>query len=209
MDQTLEVRLTFLDESKHSHFNIAALTMGEIYPISIYAWMVLKRSLSLTSGFILLIRERNFLCAAPLIRLQIDNLLRFRAAFLVADQSEFVLNVIQGQPVRNLRDRSGKKMTDVHLQEELSDEYPWLTETYSQASGYIHLSEQHFFNTVRPGKDDQARTLQAYIGPDDKLVGDDIYKQSLEDMILVTHSLLSYVAEWAKTLPGRSTPGAA
>jgi len=196
MEQTLEERLAFLEESKHSHFNIAERMFSQSAPIGIYALMVLKRSLSLVFGFAKMIRDRNFLCAAPLIRLQIDNLLRFRAAFLVPNQSQFVVDVIQGKEVRQLQDRTGKKMTDAYLQDVLSSEYPWLKDAYKKTSGYIHLSEEHFFNTVRASSTSREGAIEAYIGPDDKLVSDEIYQEALEDMILVTHSLLTYLADW-------------
>jgi len=196
MQQTLEQRLAFLEGSKHSHFNIAKRICGQIEPIGIYALMVLKRSLSLIFGFAKMIRDRNFLCAAPLIRLQIDNLLRFHAAFLASNQSQFVIDVIQGKEVRQLKDCTGKKMTDAYLQDVLSTQYPWLKATYKKTSGYIHLSEEHFFNTVRARSAGQEGAIEAYIGPDDKLVSDEIYQQALEDMILVSNSLLTYLVNW-------------
>jgi hypothetical protein len=112
MNSAIEERLKFLEESKDSHFNITEIISGEIEPIDIYAFMALKRSISLVFGFIEMIRAQNFLCAAPLIRLQLDNLLRFRAAFLVEDQNLFVIDVLQEKEVRKLKDRFGKPMTD-------------------------------------------------------------------------------------------------
>ncbi|MBX7234500.1 MAG: hypothetical protein K1X65_08960 [Caldilineales bacterium] len=197
MEQELEERLVFLEESKHSHFNIAERISGQIEPIDVYAFMVLKRSLSLVFGFTTMLRARNFLCASPLIRLQIDNLLRFRAAFLVVNQSQFVVDVIQGKEVRQLKDRTGRKMIDAHLQDVLSSDYPWLRGVYKKTSGYVHLSEEHFFNTVRASESGQEGAIEAYIGPDDKLVSNAIYQEALEDMILVTHSLLTYLSDWA------------
>jgi hypothetical protein len=197
MNQELEERLAFLEDSKQSHFTIVKLISDQFEPvICIYAFMVIKRSLSLVFGFATMLRNRNFLCAAPLIRLQIDNLLRFRAAFLVVNQRQFVVDVIEGKEVRKLIDRDGRKMTDSYLQEVLSSDYPWIKETYKKTSGYVHLSEKHFYNTVRPNKSGQEGAIEAYIGPDDKLVSDEIYQEALEDMILITHSLLTYLADW-------------
>jgi hypothetical protein len=196
MEKPFEERLEFLEESKHSHFKITELISDQVGPIDIYAFMVLKRSISLVFGFVKMLRDRNFICAAPLIRLQIDNLLRFRAAFLVPNIDQFVVDVIKGKEVRHQKDRSGKKMTDAHLQEVLSSDYPWLRDTYKKTSGYVHLSEEHFFNTVRSSKSGKEGAIEAYIGPDDKLVSYEIYQKALEDMILVTHSLLTFLADW-------------
>ena len=164
--------------------------------IDIYAFMVLKRSLSLIFGFSSMIRNENFLCAAPLVRLQIDNLLRFRAAFLVDDQDNFVNVVIHGKHVRHFRDRSGKKLTDAYLKKHFSEEYPWLEDFYNKASGYIHLSELHFLNTIRKARTGQDGVIEAYIGPDDQMVSNEVYLQAIEEMIIITYSLLETFASW-------------
>jgi hypothetical protein len=195
--KSIEDRLTFLEESRHSHFNITRFFSGESIPIDIYALMVLKRSISLVFGFTGMIRNQNFVCASPLIRLQIDNLLRFRAAFMVGNQSQFVVDVIQKKEVRRLKDRHGKNMTDAYLQEVLMLEYPWLKEMYKNTSGYIHLSDQHFYNTLRASESRREGALDIYIGPDDKMISAEVYEEAIEEMVLVTHSLLTFLANWA------------
>lgn len=198
MKQAFEERLLFLEESKLSHFNISEEILNQITPLSIYALMVLKRSLSLVFGFTSMMRQKNFLCAAPIIRLQIDNLLRFRAAFLVDNQSGFVVDVLEGKEVRNLKDRSDKRMTDAYLQDKLSNDYPWIKSTYKKTSGYIHLSEEHFHNTVRRKDGGEVREIELYIGADDQMVSPDkVYEDALENMILVTHSMLTFIGNWA------------
>jgi hypothetical protein len=196
MENIIAERLEFLEESKESHFNITKLISRQIEPIDIYAFMVLKRSISLVFGFTNLIRNKNFISAASLIRLQIDNLLRFRAAFFVDNQSEFVVNVLQGKAVRRIKDRWGKNMTDAYLQDLLADEYLWLKDTYKNTSGYIHLSEKHFYNTLRANEKSDEAILDIYIGPDDKMVSNEIYLEAVENMIQVTHALLTFLSDW-------------
>jgi len=199
MNNNINKRLTFLEESKISHFNIVKILSGQVEPIDIYAFMVLKRSISLVFGFIELIRNKNLICAAPLIRLQIDNLLRFHAAFLVDNQSQFVVEVLQKKEVRKIKDRSGNYMSDIYLQDVLESDYSWLKGTYKNTSGYIHLSDQHFFNTLRASKSDRKGAVEIYIGPDDKMVSDEVYLGATEDMICVTHALLTFLGNWALT----------
>ena len=205
MNNVIGERLTFLEESKTSHFNITEILSGQVAPIDIYAFMVLKRSISLVFGFTELLRNKNFLCAAPLIRLQIDNLLRFHAAFLVENQSQFVVDVLKEKEVRKLKDRFGKNMTDAYLQEVLENEYSWLKDVYKNTSGYVHLSEKHFFNTLRASDSGEEGVLDIYIGPDDKMVSDQVYEGAVEDMIRVTHALLTFIGNWAisKTKPSK------
>lgn len=199
MKNEIESRLHFLEESRNSHYKIVeVMQISEGFSLlDIFAWMVLKRSISLVYGFVALIQAKNFISAAPLVRLQIDNLLRFRAAFIVADPDEFIHSILSGTPIRGLKDMDEKKMTDAYLQQKFLSEYPWIQEVYKKTSGYIHLSEEHFFNTVRAsGKGEGA--IEAYIGPDDRMVSSEIYSEAVETMILITHSLLTYMAEWVQ-----------
>jgi hypothetical protein len=207
MEDQINSRLHFLEESQHTHYTLVEATMpsGGFSLLDMFAWMVLKRSISLVYGFVALIRAKNFISAAPLVRLQIDNILRFHAAFLVADSNEFIHKVLSGTPVRELRDKDNRRMTDAYLAQKLLSEYPWIQEMYRKTSGYIHLSEEHFFNTVRAcGKGEGA--VEAYIGPDDQMVSSRIYSEAVETMILVTHSLLTYMAEWVQKDQGNAQP---
>jgi hypothetical protein len=166
---------------------------------TILAWMVLKRSLSLVFGYTSLIRSSNFVSAVPLIRMQIDNLLRFRAAFLAPDISEFVASVIEGKEIRDLADTKGRKMTDRYLQSQFATEYPWLEELYRSTSGYIHLSDAHFANAIRAKPGGEQRQIEAYIGPDDKMISPEIYAEATENMIRATYELLTFMESWVRS----------
>jgi hypothetical protein len=129
--------------------------------------------------------------------MQIDNLLRFRAAFLAPDISEFVASVIEGTEVRDLHDSNGHKMTDRFLQKQFAADYPWLEGLYRSTSGYIHLSDAHFANAIRAKPGGERGQIEAYIGPDDKMISPETYTQATEDMIRVTYELLSFMEAWA------------
>ena len=199
MGKIISERLAFLKDSKTSHLNISEIILnrGGIAPMDIYALMVLKRSISLVFGFVELLEKKNFICAAPLIRLQIDNLLRFHAAFFVDNQSQFVVDVLQGKKISSMKDRAGNKMTDTYLQSRLDVYNPWLQNLYKHTSGYVHLSEQHFLNTLRASDGNRDGAFDIYIGPDDKMVTDDVYKNAIEDMIRLTESVLTFLGIWA------------
>src|SRR5215471_9979911 len=88
---------------------------GAFYPLDMLAVGALNRSAALGAGFRGLIEQRNFLCAAPILRLQLDTALRFYAAFIVEDPHAFASAVLKGTPVRKLKDKSGTFMHDAHL----------------------------------------------------------------------------------------------
>ena len=148
--KTIETRLAVLRSEieaneKMFHEMIKAYD-GAIYPVDLLAIAVLHRSQALIEGFCKMVEDRNFDCAAPLIRLQLDNCLRFYASFIVKDPHGFAMEVIGGKHIRKLKDRDGINMTDAHLVEKLSNEkseYSFIKRLYEDTSGFIHLSDRH------------------------------------------------------------------
>jgi len=108
-----------LEEDNKLHIEEAEALLkadrGNLYMFDYLAIAVLQRSMSLSSGFIALMRLDNFISAIPLIRLQLDNYLRFAAGWLVSDPHDFAFKILSGIPVRKQKTRDGKKMTDTFL----------------------------------------------------------------------------------------------
>jgi len=121
---------------------------GAFYPFDILSFAVLNRSTSLTSGFITLMRKGNFIAAAPLIRIQLDNFLRYAAGWLVTDPHKFAVKILSGEHIRNIKTKEGKKMKDCFLVDEFSKEYKWIKSVYENTSGYIHLSDKHMLINI-------------------------------------------------------------
>ena len=97
--------LEHLGKYREKHFEMGDRVIladgGNLYPFDILVVATLNRSLCLLKGFIELIQARNFVAAAPLIRLQLDNSLRLSAATLVSDPHEFAMNVLKGGLSKN------------------------------------------------------------------------------------------------------------
>ena len=170
---------------------------GAVYPLDFLSSAVLHRSMSLISGFCTMIEANNFICAAPLLRLQIDNLLRFYAAFIVSDPHEFAMEVFRGKRIRDLRDASGIKMTDHHLVTLLSAQFDWIERVYEHTSGYIHLSSKHIFNTLQG--DAKTEKVSMCVGPTDEYIPDSIRIEAVEAMVETTSALMQYLDGWGFT----------
>jgi hypothetical protein len=198
MDFDLENKLVFLlEQNGPSRINpLARQIMRRAELMNLFTFTVLKRSVSLVHGFALLIRTQYFVCTAPLVRLQLDNLLRFSAAFLVDDQNQFVLDILGGKEIRQLKNRLGKKMCDSYLQDALVTSFPTIKMVYKTASGYIHLSDAHFFNAMRLN---EKENVEGYTGPDDPLVENETYRDATDAMISISSSLLDMIAGWIDT----------
>lgn len=198
----VEKLLAHLRASREFHIQLGkyAFTVddGNLYPLDLLTNAVLNRSLALIEGFSVLIERRNFVAAAPLLRLQIDNALRYYAAWIVPNPHEFCVNILKEIPVRNQKDKSGKKMTDAYLVEQLGKEAPWLKSVYNNTSGYIHLSEKHLFVSAREKKLAKA-DLNLVISGIDEFPSDELYVEAIEAFVAATDLLLRYVHGWGAT----------
>lgn len=174
---------------------------GAVYPLDLLANAVLHRSANLVRGYSLLVEQRNFICAAPLLRLQIDNCLRFYAAFIVADAHDFAEKVFKGVRVSKMKDRTGSLMTDAYLAKKLSRKHPWILRVYDRTSGYVHLSDTHIFNTFSPPTpgDLKETKQQIVVGPGDCFAGDALYEEATAAFIEATRLLFEHLVGWVKT----------
>jgi len=171
---------------------------GAIFPVDMLSTAVTHRAMCLVSGFCDLIERKNFICAAPLVRLMLDNLLRFYAVWLVDKPHDFATEILEGKEVRKIKDRNGNKMTDKYLVEQLSKEYNWLSNTYRETSGYIHLSSKHYFNTLKEF-DDKAGTFTFAIGDNDTCIRNEFYDEAVEAMSEISTAVMRYLYGWAYT----------
>lgn len=113
-----------------------------------------RRTLAQARGFRQLIEARNFPCAAAILRMQLDTAMRVKALSIVSDMHEACRQVLEGTRFSRLKDRSGKKLTDAHLREELARSHPWVSPVYEQASDFVHLSGRHFYSSIASTEDD-------------------------------------------------------
>jgi hypothetical protein len=176
------------------------MSAGDIYHMDILTMAVVNRALELSEGFKDLILSKKFLCAAPLLRLQIDNLLRYSAAWLVDKPEDFVTEVMRGTPVKKLNDSSGKKMLDFYLVEKLTKDIPWVKSVYDKTCGYIHFSESHFHKVMLSTSDNGEFSMG--IGSQAREVPESTYIEAVDAFNSATLEISKYVYGWLKTKDG-------
>jgi hypothetical protein len=120
----------------------------KLYTLDFFASAVNNRTISLTNAFMTLAKESNYLAAVSLIRLQLDNALRFFASTLVKNSDDFVLHILSGKEIRNYKDSNGAKLTDSYLAKQLEKYFQGINKLYKDTCGFIHLSDKHFFPTL-------------------------------------------------------------
>ncbi|WP_303309817.1 hypothetical protein [Hymenobacter sp. BT730] len=169
----------------------------ELFPLDILANAVLNRSLALINGFIVLAEADNYLGAIHLIRLHLDSFLRFAAAWQVDQPHDFAFKVLNGEPIRKLKDRTGAKMTDAYLVSIFSKDYPWIKSVYETTSGYIHLSDRHIFASTKI--ESEQRLMHFSIARKDRFLSIDLKVDAINGMLAITNCISQYVHGWAWT----------
>lgn len=201
MNDDIKELISKLRSYRKKHFDLGKRVLeadnSALYPLDLLVIASLNRSVCLIKGFTSLIEQNNFISAAPLLRLQIDNCLRISAGTLVSNPHEFAVRILEGERVSNIKDKNGKKMRDKYLAENLSVDYPWIMDVYQHSSGYIHLSEKHMFNAISTNK--VRRNLNLKITDEDAFISDDIYADSIQSFILATDLLFRYIDGWVFT----------
>ena len=145
----LEEIIGSLKELHAEGINIAKGIIGETLTKDVFFFCAsLDRCLRLTDGIILLLRERNLTCSGALLRLQMDNCMRTYAAFIAEDRTKVINCIIDGTPINTQRDTTGNRMTDGYLKNAISQYDSVFARVYNQASGFVHLSEKAFYQTV-------------------------------------------------------------
>lgn len=170
---------------------------GNIHLLDLFMYGVLNRAWALITGFVTEVRAGNFPCAAALVRLHLDNVLRLYAAYLAPQPGDFVLEVMRGKPIRKLVDRHGQKMTDAYLVGELEKEHSWVESVYEATCAHVHLSEKHIFQAVRPNG--EVGGFSVSVGSAEDRMTDANRLEGINCMVAITDLLGTYVAAWVET----------
>lgn len=128
------------------------MTPPGFYAFDIFVTGLLNRSVNLVKGFISLMKDKNFIAAAPLVRLHLDSLLRLFAPQLINfDIDQFALKVIGGTHIRQIKDKETQKMTDARLVEKIStlEAFHWVKQVYDTSNTYIHYSDHLIFAAMK------------------------------------------------------------
>lgn len=128
--------------------------LGTAIPdIDWFALAAIKKTISLSHAFCTLIRVKNTLSAAALVRLQLDTAMRVFGLTLVDDVEAAGIQLMNDESYRKLKSRDGQPLTDAFLHRKLNEKYPGFSEAYTDGSAYVHLSGMHIKTGLwsRPG----------------------------------------------------------
>jgi len=198
---TIDEKLKFLKSSKDEFYSLAQKMLkadnGKLFLLDLYTIGIMNRSVLLIKGFSDLIENNNFLSAAPLIRLHLDSLLQFYAAFIVKDPHDFSQKKMSGKQSNNLKDSNGEKLTDGYLAGLLSKEngFEWVKNVYKETSKFIHFSDKHIFSSAQNKKNNKF----SFVISDKLDVPASAQNEAIDAMIEITQGLFKYIYGWIHT----------
>ncbi|RYZ90898.1 MAG: hypothetical protein EOP04_02445 [Proteobacteria bacterium] len=137
---------------------------GELLSMDYFISAIVNRAISLISGFQTLGSINNYIAAVPIIRMQVDNILRLFAATIAPNRDKFFQEYLAGEHIGNMKDVNGKRMTDSYLAKKVDSElYPGILNLYQNTSGYVHLSNVHAFLQVEI-EDENKGEMRTFVG---------------------------------------------
>ncbi|MBN8664553.1 MAG: hypothetical protein J0L83_08275 [Chitinophagales bacterium] len=167
------------------------------YMFDIYTIGILNRSVNIIKGFSDLIRSKNFIAAAPLVRVHVDTLLRLYAPQLINfNVDEFAKLVFSGTPVRNIKDISNKNLTDTYLVSKLNQVsgFDWVQKVYDTGNAFIHFSDQTIFASMKPQQTEMH--VNFTIGLHDNFISDSEKHGSVFWMNKITEGIIILTNGW-------------
>lgn len=167
---------------------------NNLYSLDLFAIAVNNRTMSLTKAYLTLVKENNYIAAVSLIRLQLDNALRFFASTQVKDLNNFVMHFIDGKEIRDYKDFKGKNLSDSYLAKELDKYFSGTYKLYKNACGYVHLSDKHFFPTISK-IEEKDRSFRFVIGSSNNYTEEQKIDFS-KTMLEVTKLVIIMVEQW-------------
>lgn len=171
----------------------------EIFDMFLIA--TLNRTVNLNKAFTALIRDNNFIAAAPLVRLNLDTLLRIYASIICEDdRNTFATKVIEGKLIKGMKlNGTNTSLNDQTLYLELSkiEGMDWVSDIYKAGSSFVHLEKNHIFSCLNI-RDKNEGTINMTIGfhdsfiPESEKFGSIIWMNKIIDSIIEQAQLWMY-----------------
>jgi hypothetical protein len=201
---TKEQLLTEIDNKSKAIINMgkqltAITTNMETFDFLLIA--ALNRTVNISKAYTTLIRDNNFIAAAPLVRINIDTLLRLYASIISEfDRNTFASKVMGGEIIKKMKlNGTGIKLDDRTLYLELSkiEGMEWLTDIYKAGSSFVHLEKSHIFSSLKIA-DDKERIVNMTIGfhdafiPESEKFGSTVWMNKIIDSIIQQAQIWMY-----------------
>ena len=198
MAKDVEARIANLKELDELQVQLSKAIMeangGAFYTLDFLFLAALNRSRSNISAFLTLLKAENYLGATPFVRMQLDSVLRIYALRLVEDPGDLAQKIFKGEALNKQKDRTGAKLSDAYLCEQVEQHEPWISKVYKSGSGFIHLSEKHIF-TLLSGSGDSGK-FQLTLGARQPHISDEHKAEAVAAMAHISKLLFDLCEDW-------------
>ncbi len=193
-----------LDTMRVHHLDLMKRVLADdLYETDLFFIAVMARSYGLVDGFISAFDTWNPAVMAPLIRLQIDSLVRVAYLAKAPHVEKLALHIIGGGEFRSLNDSDGKPLTDRRLNKLAAQSHPWIDAVYKATSGWVHFSPAHVYAAVQlepeGSAEDSILKLFGGIPIRPEQIPLSALDELIEAMIQATTEIFAYVVAWGKT----------
>lgn len=201
---TKELLLTEIDNKSKGIINMgkkltAISPMLEAFDFFLIS--ALNRTVNISKAYTTLIRDNNFIAAAPLVRINIDTLLRLYAPMISEyDRNTFALKVMAGDQINKMKLNGTKGvLSDQTLYFELSkiEGMEWVTDIYKAGNSFVHLEKSHIFSSLKIA-DENEKTINMSIGfhdafiPETEKFGSAVWMNKIIDSIIQQAQIWMY-----------------
>lgn len=169
-----------------------------IFPLDFLTYGAIQRSFSTISAIGTLVEQSNMLAARAILRVHIDTVLRYAAAWFVDNPHEFASKVHEGKRIDKMKDSQGQQLRDKRLVELLTPDHPWLPTVYERLSGYIHLSESHI-SSVFTNVNKESRKVSFEFGKYETKYPTESWIEVMDCAHDATEILAKYIKGWIWT----------
>ena len=168
---------------------------GAMYRVDLLLIGICKRTIAHCSGFRTMIKQNNFICAASMLRMQLDTALRAFGLGMVDDPEDFAKHLLQGGRYDTYKDSAGNQLRDRYLVKEVAKQFSWVESVYKETSDFVHLSERHLFTAIG-SIDEDNQIVNFDVSAQDPNKGDDQYVEAAHAFRAVTGIILGILSDW-------------
>jgi|SRR5690554_1131958 len=201
---TKEQLLTEIDNKSKAIINMGKQLTAITPKIETFDFLLiaaLNRTVNISKAYTTLIRDNNFIAAAPLVRINIDTLLRLYASIISEyDRNTFASKVMGGELIKKMKLNGTKiKLDDRTLYLEISkvEGMEWVKDIYQAGNSFVHLEKSHIFSSLKIA-DETERTINMSIGfhdafiPESEKYGSAVWMNKIVDSIIQQAQIWMY-----------------
>ncbi len=165
----------------------------QVMKVDLIALSVLNRAISINNAFKTLIKENNTFAALHLIRIQMDNLIKYNS-ILIAEDDNYIDYVLQGERINSFKDLNNERFTDTYLVAMLSRTFENISNLYKKYCGHIHFGKEHLERIKSISENKQAQ-FRIEIGNFENYSLEE-RKTFVTDFIIISRYLFQRIDGW-------------